>query len=505
MPPAHPARSEFDTLFVDHAPTARHDGAAHAHVAGADPRDADAAAADLHRDARAASSAATRRTRRTCRSSTRSRASSIDRHITMADLAGTIEAFTKAFFGADFTSRLRPSYFPFTEPSAEFDIQRPDGDVDRARRLRDGAPQRAALRAGSTRRSGAGSPSASASTAWPRNATASTTSATCSPTTSASWSSSDEDSSCPGSTSTATSAIRRTAPTCDVVAEALTSLGLAGRRDRPRRRTGRRRGHRPGAARLEQHPDAAKVHRVYVDAGDGVERHVWCGAFNMAARRRRPAGHARHGDARRPHDRAARHPRHRLARACSARPRARPRRRPLRHLILPRDTPLGVPVRRGARARTATCCSTPTSPATGPTAGATSASPAISLRNSASTFRAADARARRRPAPTRARRRSSSSIGDGAAGSRRPCISGVGSAPSADVDGTSPHRRRHAPDQQRRRRQQLRDARAQPAEPRLRPRHARRRRVPRPPGSTTARRLTTLDGHRAHVHRRTTC
>ncbi len=51
----------------------------------------------------------------------------IDRDITMADLAGTIEAFTKAFFGADFTSRLRPSYFPFTEPSAEFDIQRPDG------------------------------------------------------------------------------------------------------------------------------------------------------------------------------------------------------------------------------------------------------------------------------------------------------------------------------------------------------------------------------------------
>jgi phenylalanyl-tRNA synthetase beta chain len=33
--------------------------------------------------------------------------------------------------------------------------------------------------------------------------------------------------------------------------------------------------------RLEQHPDAAKVQRVFVDAGDGVERHVWCGAFNM--------------------------------------------------------------------------------------------------------------------------------------------------------------------------------------------------------------------------------
>lgn len=52
----------------------------------------------------------------------------IDRGITMADLAGTIEAFTKAFFGGDFTSRLRPSYFPFTEPSAEFDIQTPKGE-----------------------------------------------------------------------------------------------------------------------------------------------------------------------------------------------------------------------------------------------------------------------------------------------------------------------------------------------------------------------------------------
>jgi phenylalanyl-tRNA synthetase alpha chain len=51
----------------------------------------------------------------------------VDRNISMADLAGTIEAFTRAFFGEGFTSRLRPSYFPFTEPSAEFDIRRPDG------------------------------------------------------------------------------------------------------------------------------------------------------------------------------------------------------------------------------------------------------------------------------------------------------------------------------------------------------------------------------------------
>jgi phenylalanyl-tRNA synthetase alpha chain len=52
----------------------------------------------------------------------------IDRGITFAHLAGTIEAFTKAFFGNEFTSRLRPSFFPFTEPSAEFDIRRADGE-----------------------------------------------------------------------------------------------------------------------------------------------------------------------------------------------------------------------------------------------------------------------------------------------------------------------------------------------------------------------------------------
>lgn len=51
----------------------------------------------------------------------------IDRGITFGHLAGTIDRFTKAYFGEGFSSRLRPSYFPFTEPSAEFDIRRPDG------------------------------------------------------------------------------------------------------------------------------------------------------------------------------------------------------------------------------------------------------------------------------------------------------------------------------------------------------------------------------------------
>jgi phenylalanyl-tRNA synthetase alpha chain len=46
----------------------------------------------------------------------------VDRGITFGDLAGVIESFTKAYFGSDISSRLRPGYFPFTEPSAEFEV-----------------------------------------------------------------------------------------------------------------------------------------------------------------------------------------------------------------------------------------------------------------------------------------------------------------------------------------------------------------------------------------------
>ncbi|HWD52510.1 MAG TPA: phenylalanine--tRNA ligase subunit alpha [Acidimicrobiales bacterium] len=46
----------------------------------------------------------------------------VDKGISFADLAGTIEVFTSAYFGPDIHSRLRPAYFPFTEPSAEFEV-----------------------------------------------------------------------------------------------------------------------------------------------------------------------------------------------------------------------------------------------------------------------------------------------------------------------------------------------------------------------------------------------
>ncbi len=47
----------------------------------------------------------------------------VDKDISFADLKGTMDQFLKVFFEADVPVRFRPSYFPFTEPSAEMDIQ----------------------------------------------------------------------------------------------------------------------------------------------------------------------------------------------------------------------------------------------------------------------------------------------------------------------------------------------------------------------------------------------
>ena len=203
----------------------------------------------------------------------------IDRNITMADLAGTIEAFTKAFFGRGFTSRLRPSYFPFTEPSAEFDIQRPNGDwielggcgmvhpnvlraggldpeewsgfafgfgIDRMAKERHGVDDIREMFTNDIRF----------------------------------WSSSDEAPSVlaqrirglRGSDRPGRGAARR---------RRVDVARTRGRLDRPRSVASVAGVVTAQVLRLEQHPDAAKVQRVYVDAGDGVERHVWCGAFNM--------------------------------------------------------------------------------------------------------------------------------------------------------------------------------------------------------------------------------
>jgi phenylalanyl-tRNA synthetase alpha chain len=129
MGEGHPARGEFDTLFVDHVTPDGTSGTTllRTHTSPVQIRTM------LEKEPPIYIVAPGRVFRRDTPDATHMpvfhqiEGLVIDRDITMADLAGTIEAFTKAFFGPGFTSRLRPSYFPFTEPSAEFDIQRPDG------------------------------------------------------------------------------------------------------------------------------------------------------------------------------------------------------------------------------------------------------------------------------------------------------------------------------------------------------------------------------------------
>lgn len=125
MPASHPARGEFDTLFVDHGEPGT--VLLRTHTSPVQIRVMQTLEPPIYMVMPG------RVFRRDTPDSTHMpvfhqiEGLVIDRGITMADLAGTIEAFTKAFFGVDFTSRLRPSYFPFTEPSAEFDIQTPNG------------------------------------------------------------------------------------------------------------------------------------------------------------------------------------------------------------------------------------------------------------------------------------------------------------------------------------------------------------------------------------------
>src|SRR5690606_11547358 len=55
----------------------------------------------------------------------------VDERASLSDLKGTLAEFVRAFFERDFEMRFRPSYFPFTEPSAGLDIawQQPDGST----------------------------------------------------------------------------------------------------------------------------------------------------------------------------------------------------------------------------------------------------------------------------------------------------------------------------------------------------------------------------------------
>ena len=125
FPPGHPARDMYDTLYVDHGPPAS--TLLRTHTSPVQVRVMQNQSPPLYVVAPG----------RCYRQDTADATHMpvfhqieglvIDDGITLGDLAGAIETFTTAYFGPGFTSRLRPSYFPFTEPSAEFDVQRPDG------------------------------------------------------------------------------------------------------------------------------------------------------------------------------------------------------------------------------------------------------------------------------------------------------------------------------------------------------------------------------------------
>jgi phenylalanyl-tRNA synthetase alpha chain len=125
MGPGHPARSEFDTLFVDWG--APGSTLLRTHTSPVQVRTMQSSTPPIYIVAPG------RVFRRDTADATHMpvfhqlEGLVVDEGITFAHLAGCIQAFTEAFFGAGFASRLRPSYFPFTEPSAEFDIRRPDG------------------------------------------------------------------------------------------------------------------------------------------------------------------------------------------------------------------------------------------------------------------------------------------------------------------------------------------------------------------------------------------
>ncbi len=146
----------------------------------------------------------------------------IDEGITFGDLAGTIDAFTKAYFGARLRSRLRPVVLPVHRAVGRVRHPAARRLVARARRLRHGAPQRAPRLRPRSRGVAGLRVRVRHRPLAPRRATASTTCASCSPTTSGSWSSSDEGRCSRGSTSS-----RPIGDDVDALGDALNELGMA--------------------------------------------------------------------------------------------------------------------------------------------------------------------------------------------------------------------------------------------------------------------------------------
>ncbi|MEZ5248528.1 MAG: hypothetical protein R2713_04690 [Ilumatobacteraceae bacterium] len=221
---------------------------------------------------------------------------------------------------------------------------------------------------------------------------------------------------------------------------------------------------------------------VWVDAGDGVERHVWCGAFNMSPGDVIPLATP---GTRMPDGRLI-EPRPILGidsqgMLCSARELGLGD----DHsgiLILDGATPLGLPYGEALALRSEVfdVDLTRNRPDCWGHLGA--------ARDVAARVGVDLAPGPPPLAPTGDARSATVELVDGERCPRfTTVVLGHPCRPVAGVDGAPAAGRRDALDQQRGRREQLRDARAQPAQPRLRPRHARRPRLPHPPGATASR------------------
>jgi phenylalanyl-tRNA synthetase alpha chain len=120
IPPAHPARSGFDTLYLDYGPP--ESTLVRPHTSPVQIR--------LMLEQRPPIYAVmpgrvyrkdTPEPRKNPNFS-QLEALVVDKGITFGHMAGIIQAFTSAYFGPNIGSRLRPASFPFTEPSAEFEV-----------------------------------------------------------------------------------------------------------------------------------------------------------------------------------------------------------------------------------------------------------------------------------------------------------------------------------------------------------------------------------------------
>jgi phenylalanyl-tRNA synthetase alpha chain len=120
IPPAHPARANQDTLYLDFGPP--ESTLLRTHTSPVQIRTMLAKAPPIYAICPGRVYRKDTPDARHTPAFSQIEGLVIDSGITFGDLAGTIDAFTKAYFGADINARLRPAYFPFTEPSAEFEV-----------------------------------------------------------------------------------------------------------------------------------------------------------------------------------------------------------------------------------------------------------------------------------------------------------------------------------------------------------------------------------------------